>query len=53
MNLLSRLQVSKAVNANLHSHMSDFAVMSYFQPLYVWTDLSVLTYGLGLATSWL
>lgn len=43
MPLLSTLQVSKAVNANQHSHMSDFAEMSYFQPLHIWTDLSVLT----------
>lgn len=46
MPLLSTLQVSKAVNANQHSHMSDSAEMSYLQPLHIWTDLSVLTYGL-------
>lgn len=43
--LLSTLQVSKAVNANQHSHMSGFAEMSYLQPLRIWTDLSVLAYG--------
>jgi len=46
MPLLSTLQVSKAVNANQHGHMPDFAEMSYFQPIHIWTDLSVLTDGL-------
>lgn len=50
MPLLSTLVVSNAVNVNQHSHMSDFAEMSYFQPLHIWMDLSVPTYGLCIGS---